>query len=67
MTYELIISGGTVIDGTGAVTVTAGELPGDYDDSVKSEWATPNQFDRPDGYDKSWLKYDEVDIFGNPR
>ena len=46
---------------------TAGDLPGDYDDSVKSEWATPKQFDRPDGYDKSWLKYDEVDIFGNPR
>ena len=46
---------------------TAGDLPGDYDESIKSEWATPNQFDRPDGYDKSWLKYNEVDIFGNAR
>jgi hypothetical protein len=46
---------------------TAGDLPGDYDDSIKPEWATPNQFDRPDGYDKSWLRYDEVDIFGDPR
>jgi hypothetical protein len=46
---------------------TAGDLPSDYDDSIKSEWATPNQFDRPDGYDKSWLRYDEVDIFGDPR
>ncbi len=46
---------------------TAGDLPGDYDDSLKPEWREPQGFDRPRGYDKTWLKYDEFDIYGNPR
>jgi len=46
---------------------TTGELPSDYDDSIKATWAKPNRFDRDPGYDSSWLLYDKVDIYGNPR
>jgi hypothetical protein len=45
---------------------TSGELPSDYDDSVRTEWASPQMFDRPDGYDPSWVLYDQVDIYGDP-
>ncbi len=43
---------------------TSGELPSDFDAGVKPEWATPQRFDRDPGYDPSWLRYDEVDIYG---
>jgi hypothetical protein len=46
---------------------TTGCLPCDYDTDLKPEWSAPPSFDRDPGYDKSWLKYDEVDIYGNPR
>jgi hypothetical protein len=46
---------------------TSGELPADFDDGVKGEWATPQRFDRDPAYDPSWLRYDEVDIYGEPR
>ncbi|MDA0791697.1 MAG: hypothetical protein O2780_19850 [Proteobacteria bacterium] len=46
---------------------TAGDIPSDYDDSVKPQWSEPQGFDRPEGYDKTWLKYDQFDIYGNPR
>ena len=46
---------------------TSGELPADFDESIRDEWATPQQFDRRPDYDPSWLKYDEVDIYGNVR
>ena len=46
---------------------TSGELPADFDENVKSEWAVPQSFDRALGYDASWLRYREVDIYGNPR
>jgi len=46
---------------------SSGELPSDYDDSVRNEWATPYAFDRTDDYDPSWLRYDEFDIYGDPR
>lgn len=46
---------------------TAGDLPSDYDHSIKEVWAKPNLFDRDPGYDASWLLYDQVDIYGNPR
>lgn len=45
---------------------TSGELPVDYDSSVKSEWAAPQPFDRDASYDPSWLRYDKVDIYGEP-
>ncbi|MEZ7909059.1 MAG: hypothetical protein QMC26_12365 [Pseudomonadales bacterium] len=46
---------------------TSGELPSDYDDSIKAVWAKPTLFDREPGYDASWVLYDQVDIYGNPR
>lgn len=46
---------------------TSGELPADFDESIRDEWATPQQFDRRPDYDPSWLKYDEVDVYGNVR
>ncbi len=45
---------------------TSGELPADYDQSIKSAWATPQEFDRGPDYDPSWLRYDRVDIYGEP-
>ena len=46
---------------------TSGDLPADYDGDVAPEWAKPLGFDRAPNYDASWLKYDEVDIYGAPR
>ena len=46
---------------------TSGELPVDYDDANKEEWATPQQFDRRPDYDPSWLNYGDCDIYGAPR
>ena len=46
---------------------TSGELPSDFDDSVKTLWSSPQSFDRTSGYDVSWLRYDQVDIYGEPR
>lgn len=46
---------------------TAGDLPSDYDSSIRPEWASPPQFDRLADYDKSWLNYDKVDVYGEPR
>ena len=45
---------------------TSGELPADFDKNTEP-WATPQQFDRRPDYDPSWLRYDEVDIYGAPR
>lgn len=45
---------------------TSGELPSDFDPSVKAVWATPQGFDRRPDYDPSWLRYDRVDIYGEP-
>ena len=46
---------------------TSGELPADFDDTIKTQWATPQHFDRGPDYDPSWIKYGEIDIYGNPR
>jgi hypothetical protein len=46
---------------------SSGELPSDYDKSVRAEWAAHQAFDRDPGYDASWLLYDQFDIYGNPR
>lgn len=46
---------------------TSSELPSDFDQNVRSEWGKPQLFDRPNGYDSSWLRYDQVDIYGNSR
>lgn len=46
---------------------TSGELPSDFDKSIKPEWATPQGFDRHPDYDPSWILYDQVDIYGKPR
>ena len=46
---------------------TSGELPADFDDSVKDAWSSPQGFDRDAQYDASWLRYSEVDIYGEPR
>lgn len=45
---------------------TSGELPSDYDPDIKDEWATPQGFDRSPDYDPSWVRYDKVDIYGEP-
>ncbi len=46
---------------------TSGELPSDYDQTIKAAWATPQNFDRDPGYDSSWSLYDRFDIYGEPR
>ena len=46
---------------------TSGELPLDFDSTLKSEWSSAPAFDRNASYDASWTRYDQVDIFGNPR
>lgn len=46
---------------------TSGELPSDFDDSIRPEWSAPQRFDRDPAYDASWLRYGEVDIYGEPR
>ncbi len=46
---------------------TSGELPSDFDQTIKPEWAAPQSFDRRADYDPSWLRYDKVDIYGEPR
>ncbi|MFP6824367.1 MAG: hypothetical protein VB915_11215 [Pseudomonadales bacterium] len=46
---------------------TSSELPADFDDSLKDTWSTPQGFDRDANYDISWLRYSEVDIYGEPR
>ncbi len=46
---------------------TSGELPADFDSSLKAEWSAPPAFDRNPSYDASWTRYGEVDVFGNPR
>jgi len=43
---------------------TAGPAAADYDSSLPDVWDVP-AFDRDPGYDKSWLKYDEVNIYGD--
>jgi len=45
---------------------TSGELPADFDAGVKPEWAEVQAFDRNAAYDPSWLRYDKVDIYGDP-
>ena len=46
---------------------TSGELPADFDATLEAPWAQPQPFDRQADYDASWLRYDQVDIYGNPR
>ena len=46
---------------------TSGELPSDFDKSIKPQWATPQKFDRHPDYDPSWIRYDRFDVYGNPR
>ena len=43
-------------------------MPSDFEDrSHEPElWGTPQPFDRTEGYDKNWVNYDKVDIFGEP-
>ena len=45
---------------------TAGDLPQDYQSPGSQAWAQPQSFDRHPDYDPSLLRYDEVDIYGNP-
>ena len=45
---------------------SSGDLPADYDFDVKPDWGIPQAFDRHPDYDPSWLRYDEVDIYGEP-
>jgi hypothetical protein len=45
---------------------TSGELPSDYDATIKQSWATPQKFDRNPAYDPSWVLYDQFDIYGEP-
>ena len=46
---------------------TSSELPSDFDAGVKADWATSQPFDRDPSFDKSWIKYDTYDIYGNIR
>ncbi len=45
---------------------TSGELPSDYDPTIKANWGKPQIFDRHPDYDPKLLRYDEVDIYGQP-
>ena len=45
---------------------TAGDLPSDYQTPQSQAWGTPQSFDRHPDYDPNLLRYDEVDIYGNP-
>ncbi|MEE8398330.1 MAG: hypothetical protein V3S89_04940 [Desulfobacterales bacterium] len=45
---------------------TSGELPADFDTTIKAEWAAPLGFDRSATYDPSWVRYDKFDIYGEP-
>ena len=45
---------------------TSGELPSDYDNTIPAKWREPQLFDRHPDYDPSLLRFDEVDIYGNP-
>ena len=45
---------------------SSGDLPADYEPDVKPAWSTAQAFDRDPDYDPSWLRYDEVDIYGDP-
>ena len=45
---------------------TSGELPSDFLE-VKDTWRVVQNFDRQPTYDPGWLRYDKVDIYGNPR
>ena len=44
---------------------TSGEMPADYG-PVRPEWSRPWRFDRHPEYDPSWVRYDRVDIYGEP-
>ncbi len=44
---------------------TSGELPSDFDQAIKPQWATPQGFDRSADYDPTWVRYDRVDIHGD--
>ena len=46
---------------------TSGELPSDFDQNIKADWSSPQRFDRLRDYDPTWLRFDRVDIYGNPR
>ena len=46
---------------------TSGELPVDYEPDLRDEWAQPQPFDRHADYDPTWVRYNAVDIYGNPR
>ena len=46
---------------------TSGELPADFDESIQDSWKIPQAFDRNPGYNVGWLRYDQVDIYGEPR
>ena len=43
-------------------------MPADFEarDHEPPLWHSPQSFDRTGAYDASWLRYDEVDIFGDP-
>lgn len=43
---------------------TAGDLPADYDPAFRTDGTVAEPFDRAPGYDPSWLRYAEVDIYG---
>jgi hypothetical protein len=44
---------------------TSGEHPADYDPDMREAWRSPS-FDRTPNYDPGWLRYDRVDLFGDP-
>lgn len=46
---------------------TSSELPSDFDSELDKRWTQPQVFDRDPSFDKSWVRYDEFDIYGNPR
>lgn len=46
---------------------SSGDLPIDYEADIREQWQTKPLFDRHPDYDPTWLKYDEFDIYGNPR
>ncbi|MCY4655855.1 MAG: hypothetical protein OXC80_03465 [Gammaproteobacteria bacterium] len=44
---------------------TSSELPSDFDDGIEERWRTPQSFDRDPSFDKTWLRYEQYDIYGD--
>ena len=45
---------------------SSGELPSDFSSDLSPAWSQSAEFDRKEGYSKGWLRYDKVNLYGEP-